>query len=380
MQINLFAEETQLQRLSELGDSLEKLNVIDFESFRPLLEKVNCKERKSKAGRPSYDVVMMFKILVLQRLFNLSDDQTEYQITDRMSFQRFIGLSLGERVPDAKTIWLFKDTITQKEIIEPLFNQFTAQLESQGIITHTGTIVDATFVDAPRQRNTREENNQIKNGEIPKEWEKNTHKLAQKDTDARWTKKNDETHYGYKNHVKVDADSKIITDYATTSANIHDSNEFSEFLGEADKVIYADSAYVGKEIPKHVENRICEKGYRGKPLTDEQKESNRRKSKIRAQVRKSVDSPPDMLTKRLSSHGTCFPIKSSTFASWQRRLPNLTTRYSYATCFQKGCLTPLKLPMSMKSALVYTMRRIRKSAFFISILTNVTCAMMCGMI
>ena len=99
-----------------------------------------------------------------------------------------------------------------------------------------------------------------------------------------------------------------------------------------------------------------------------------------AQVRKSVDSPPDMLTKRLSSHGTCFPIKSSTFASWQRRLPNLTTRYSYATCFQKGCLTPLKLPMSMKSALVYTMRRIRKSAFFISILTNVTCAMMCGMI
>ena len=99
-----------------------------------------------------------------------------------------------------------------------------------------------------------------------------------------------------------------------------------------------------------------------------------------AQVRKSVDSPPGMLTKRSSSHGTCFPIKSSTFASWQRRLPNLTTRYSYATCFQKGCLTPLKLPMSMKSALVYTMRRIRKSAFFISILTNVTCAMMCGMI
>ena len=86
-----------------------------------------------------------------------------------MSFQRFIGLSLGERVPDVKTIWLFKDTITQKEIIEPLFNQITAQLESQGIITHTGTIVDATFVDAPRQRNTHEENNQIKNGETPME-------------------------------------------------------------------------------------------------------------------------------------------------------------------------------------------------------------------
>lgn len=115
MQINLFAEETQLQRLSELGDSLEKLNVIDFESFRPLLEKVNCKERKSKAGRPSYDVVMMFKILVLQRLFNLSDDQTEYQITDRMSFQRFIGLSLGERVPDAKQSGFLRIPLRKKK-------------------------------------------------------------------------------------------------------------------------------------------------------------------------------------------------------------------------------------------------------------------------
>lgn len=82
----------------------------------------------------------------------------------------------------------------------------------------------------------------------------------------------------------MDADSKIIMDYATTSANIHDSNEFSEFLGEDDKVVYADSAYVGKEIPNHVENRVCEKGYRGKPLTDEQKESNRRKSKIRCRI------------------------------------------------------------------------------------------------
>lgn len=284
MQLNLFAEETQLQRLSKLGDSLEKLKIIDFEAFRPLLENVYKKERKSNAGRSPFDVVMMFKILVLQRLFNLSDDQTEYQITDRMSFQRFIGLSLGERVPDAKTIWLFKDTLRQQGIIEFLFKQFTKQLESQGIITHTGTIVDATFVDAPRQRNTREENKVIKNGEIPEEWEENTHKMSQKDTDARWTKKNNETHYGYKDHVKVDADSKIITDYAVTSANVHDSNEFSDFLGEKDQIVYADSAYVGKEIPNHVENRVCEKGYRGKPLTDEQKASNRVKSKTRCRI------------------------------------------------------------------------------------------------
>ena len=284
MQISMFAEETQLQRLSKLGDSLEKLKIIDFESFRPPLENAFRKERKSNAGRPPFDVVMMFKILVLQRLFNLSDDQTEYQITDRMSFQRFIGLSLGERVPDAKTIWMFRDILTKSGVICDLFVMFNSTLAAKGIITHTGTIVDATFVDAPRQRNNRDENKQVKNGETPEEWKKNPHKLAQKDTDARWTKKNGETHYGYKDHVKVDADSKIITDYATTSANVHDSNEFTKFLNEEDKIVYADSAYVGKEIPDHVENCVCEKGYRNNPLTDEQKANNRTKSKTRCRI------------------------------------------------------------------------------------------------
>ena len=284
MQINLFAEETQLEKLSKMGDSLERLKVVDFESFRPIIREALKKERKSNAGRYSYDHVMMFKILVLQRLYNLSDDQTEYQITDRISFQRFLGLSLGETVPDAKTIWLFKDRLCQSGAMEKLFAAFNEQLESKGIITHRGTIIDATFVDAPRQRNTREENKQIKAGETPKEWENAPHKAAQKDTDARWTKKGNETHFGYKDHIKADADSKMILDYEVTPANIHDSNEFSEFFNEKDKVGYADSAYVGKDLPPHVKNEVCEKGYRNKPLTIEQKESNRRKAKIRCRI------------------------------------------------------------------------------------------------
>lgn len=284
MQINLFAEETQLERLSQLGDSLERLKIIDFESFRPTLTEGLKKERKSRAGRPPFDSVMMFKVLVLQRLFNLSDDQTEYQITDRISFQRFLGLSLGEKVPDAKTIWLFRNTLTDADIMEKLFTQFNRMLEERGIITHKGTIVDATFVDAPRQRNTRDENEQIKDGKIPEEWKKKPHKLAQKDTDARWTKKGDETHFGYKDHAKVDADSKLVMDYSVTSANVHDSNEFEDFFTEKDEAAYADSAYVGKKLPKHVKNEVCEKGYRNKPLTAEQKESNRRKSKIRSRI------------------------------------------------------------------------------------------------
>ncbi len=283
-QISLFAEENRLQKLSELGDCLERLKIIDWESFRPIIALALIRERKSNAGRPPYDCILLFKIIILQRLYNLSDDQTEYQINDRMSFMRFLGLGLDDKVPDAKTIWLFKDTLTKAGIIDQLFSQFNRLLEERGIITHKGTIVDATFVDAPRQRNSREDNKKIKNGEVPEEWKKNPHKMAQKDTDARWVKKGEEKHYGFKDHVKVDADSKLILDYVVTPANVHDSNEFEDFFNEQDEAAYADSAYVGKKLPKHVRNEVCEKGYRNKPLTEEQKENNRRKSKIRCRI------------------------------------------------------------------------------------------------
>ena len=197
-------------------------------------------------------------------------------------------MTLRDRVPDAKTIWLYRENLTKAGIINQLFIDYCKELEKNGIITHTGTIIDATFVDAPRQRNTREENKTIKSGEVPEEWTEDTpkakHKLAQKDTDARWTKKNNETHYGYKNHAKVDVDSKIIMDYSVTDASVHDSQRFTAFFNEKDKVAYADSAYVGQEIPKHIEAQICEKGYRNHPLTDEQKQNNRRKSKIRCRI------------------------------------------------------------------------------------------------
>jgi len=249
--------EQKINRMIQLGffneeTRFEKLNIIDWEIFRQILNVAFRKEHKGSGGRPPYDYILLFKILILQRLFNLSDDQTEYQINDRMSFMRFLGLSLGDKVPDAKTVWLFRDTLTGAKVIEELFRFFSRQLESQGIITHTGIIVDVTFVDAPRQRNTREENKVIKEGKIPEEWTDNTpksaHKLAQKDTDARWTVKGGEKHYGYKSHTKVDADSKIITDYSVANAAVHDSNKFVDFIDETDNVVYADSAYAGRKI------------------------------------------------------------------------------------------------------------------------------------
>lgn len=291
-QRSFFDEESRMEKISKIGDPLEMLNkVIEWEMFRTILKKaVERKEITSKGGRPPYDVVMMFKILVIQRLYNLSDDQTEYQINDRRSFMRFLGLESLDRVPDAKTIWKFKNDLSQTNAMEQLFCLFDKKLENEGLITHKGTIIDATFVDVPRQRNSRDENKKIKEGEIPEEWEKaeNAAKLAQKDTDARWTKKNNEVHYGYKNHVKCDADSKLITNYGVTDAAVHDSKLCTDLLEPTDKAVYADSAYSSEEIaenlPENCEKQICEKGYRNHSLTEEQKENNKKKSKIRCRI------------------------------------------------------------------------------------------------
>lgn len=287
----LFGEDFRLQKLSELGDSLEKLNrVVDWEIFRETLNECFKKENKGCGGRPAYDYILMFKIVILQKMYNLSDDRTEFQINDRMSFMRFLGLNLNDRVPDSKTIWLFKEKLAQAKIEKKLFNIFNTKLKEAGLIQNEGVIVDATFVEVPKQRNTREENKDIKDGKTPEGWGKDDpktlHKVAQKDIDARWTSKNGERYYGYKNHVKADVKSKVILDYTVTSASVHDSNEISKLVKEEDRIVYADSAYKGKEkdISEDVEKVFCEKGYRGKPLTELQKLGNKIKSRIRARI------------------------------------------------------------------------------------------------
>jgi len=291
-QKGFFDENDRLKELSELGDPLEKLNkYIQWENFRGILKRTLEKEAKGPGGRPPYDYVMMFKILILQKMYNMADDKTEYQIKDRLSFQRFLGLQLCDTVPDAKTIWHFKEELNNAKILDTVFYRFVEQLEQKGIITHSGSIVDATFVDVPKQRNTKDENKETKEGKTPREWEKkkNRNKKAQKDVTARWITKNKERHYGYKNHVNVDKKSKIITKYRVTSAEVHDSQELKNLINKKkDRRLYGDSAYTGEEvqkcIPKKILNRIHEKGYRNCPLTKTQMRENTAKSKIRARV------------------------------------------------------------------------------------------------
>lgn len=291
-QPSFFDEADRLAKLTKLKDPLEALKQhIEFEIFRPQLEAVFNKERKSAAGRKAYDVVLMFKILILQRLYNLSDEQAEFQINDRQSFQRFLGLHLGHAVPDFSTVWLFREALTVAEAIKPLFDTYGAILEQQGIVTKAGTIIDASFVEVPRQRNTREENKMIKQGETPPGWENQPHKLSQKDLDARWTKKNSETFYGYKNHLRADADSVIITDYQVTDAAVHDSQPLPELIGpkNKDENLFADSAYKSAKTDAQlaelgVNNYIHEKGARNRPLNTLHLELNRLKSQIRCKI------------------------------------------------------------------------------------------------
>ena len=293
--LGLFDDHFIMEKLTTLGDPLDKLNLfITWDLFRKPLEAafINEDRDKSKGGRPSFDRLMLFKALIIQSLYNLSDEQLEYQILDRTSFKRFLGLKKSDKIPDSKTYWLFREQLIEKKVIEILFKIFNHTLDAAGIFANEGKMVDASFVEAPRQRNTHEENKHIKDtGTAPEEWKEKPHKLAQKDIDARWTKKNNQTFFGYKNHVKADTKTKLIEEFIVTDASVHDSQPIDQLLTEkdADQPLYADSAYTGKEqekiyTKKKIINKVIEKGYRNKPLTEMQIANNKEKSKVRSRV------------------------------------------------------------------------------------------------
>ena len=291
----LFDLEYHEKKIKEYQPPLTKLDkVISWEIFREPIEEALYEEPKGAGGRPAYDKLMMFKILILQKYYNLSDEQTEFQINDRTSFKLFLGLKIGDKIPDQKTIWYFKEQISKKNLSKDLFELFTRELMSKGIIAKEGSMIDASFVDVPRQRNTREENADIKKGSVPLGFSKKDQngkmsKLFQKDIDARWMTKSGERHYGYKDHINADAKTKLITRYSVSAASPHDSTELENLIDETDTSLHADSVYKSEKIEQFLKEQSCqsfvhEKGYRGKPLTDKQKESNKKKSKIRARV------------------------------------------------------------------------------------------------
>ena len=240
-------------------------------------------------GASPIDVVLMFKIIFLQRYYGLGDHQIEYQIIDRTSFRQFLGIHTVREVPDEKTVWACKNRLSSAGVFETLFDDFRKVLDAKGLSFNEGKIIDATFVEAPRQRNTRGENAIIKEGKGDTLWNDNPHKKSHKDIDARWTKKRGETHYGYKGHAKVDRKTKFIESIHTTDASVHDSNVIKQLITDKDKGqrLYLDAGYEGRQdVVKDCGMRpvICEKGHRNHLLTKKQKRRNRKRLRRRCLI------------------------------------------------------------------------------------------------
>lgn len=281
------------QKLSEYGDPLERLNcLIDWKIFLKLINRAFERERKSPAGRKPFNRLMMFKILILQQLYNLSDPQTEYQIRDRLSFMRFLGLTLSDPVPDEKTIWAFREVLVNGEVIEKLFAQFENHLEKQGYNASCGHIIDASIVNAPKQRNSRDDNAKIKQGFIPEYIKNNVYRRRHKDLDARWAVKGGQHYYGYKTHINIDVKHKLIRRYKITPASTADNSALLELLhnNNQDNKVWADSAYHSDEI----ENTLKEMGFMSRIIRrygshkTQWSEVNREMSR-RAKIRKRVE-------------------------------------------------------------------------------------------
>jgi transposase, IS5 family len=283
--------EERESKLAKQNDLLPRLDrLICWQEFRPILSKIHDKERKSEAGRKPIDEIIMFKMLILGHLYNISDNQLEYQVNDRISFMKFLHLGIEDKVPDATTVWLFREQLIEAGLIKGLFSRFDNYLKEQGYEAKEGQMIDATIIPVPKQRNSREENEEIKEGKTPKEWKEQPDKLSQKDTDARWTAKNGEDYYGYKNHINVDVEHGLIRGYEVTDASVHDSQVIEKILDEKNKEgVWADSAYRSEKIEELVKSKglvsqIHERAYRNQPLTEEQKAENNKKSKTRAKV------------------------------------------------------------------------------------------------
>ncbi len=308
-QPGFFDIDERLKRLSDLGDQLEAFaGAVDFDVFRADLTKALSYSDGSQGGRPPFDPVMMFKVLVIQAANNLSDERTEFLISDRLSFMRFLGLGLSDRVPDARTIWLFREKLTKTGAIKPLFDRFDATLRAAGYIAMGGQIVDASLIAAPKQRNTEDEKKDLKEGRVPEQWKARPARLRQKDRDARWTVKFSKAKerpdgtkppvdiaiptFGYQNHIAIDRRFGLIRKWQATDAAAYEGARLREGLLDKSNTassVWADTAYRSKANEAFMQangfvSRVHRKKPKGKPMSEARRRANSVKSKVRSCV------------------------------------------------------------------------------------------------
>lgn len=301
--------EHRLQELSRQGDPLEKLAAtVDFELFRPVLDDALGLRDFSKGGRPPLDAVLKFRMLVLQALHGLSLEQTEYLVRDRLSWMRFCGLGPGDAVPDANTLWDFREALIAAKALDALFERLDQAITEAGYLPMSGQIIDATLVSAPRQRNTDGEKEQIKAGRTPQDiWPENPAKARQKDVDARWTVKFSKAKpapdgterpdiaipiFGYKAHISIDRRHGVIRRRITTDAAAHDGARLREGLIDPNNTasdVWADTAYRSQANEDFLRgigkvSRIHVKKPKGRSMSKRTSQANATKSAVRSRV------------------------------------------------------------------------------------------------
>lgn len=306
---SLFSLSEHLERLSKDGDPLEVLDAtVDFEYFRGWLVEGLGYGDGAKGGRPPFDRVSMFKVLIVQAQHNLSDAKMEFMIRDRLSWMRFFGFELCGAMPDENTIRHFRNRMTETGTLKRVMKAFDWRLHKKGYIPMSGQIVDATLVPAPKQRNTDGEKAAIKQGKTAKEiWPDEPNKAAQKDTDARWTLKiGSKVRYrpdgtplpqialpvfGYKSHISIDRRFGFIRQAAVTSAADADGRQLRRLVSKDNTAsdVWADSAYRSRSNEKWLArnmmtSRIHRRKPPGKPMPERTAKANARRSLVRAAV------------------------------------------------------------------------------------------------
>ena len=292
----LFLAEQREAKLAQFTGRLDRLRtLVDWQGLvRAVNEATGREGPRPKGGRPPYPTEALLKIVVLQQLYgNLSDEEMEYCLLDRMSWQTFTGLVGHRHLPDARTIWAFKELLAREGGAEALFAVVGAQLAAAGLKARGGQIVDATFVTVPKTDLDKDEKETIKDGQIPQHW--SDKQAAHKDTDARWTKKHHQSFYGYKAHINADQQHKLIRAIEVTPANVDDRTPLEDLLDDSEarkregKTVHADRGYHGAAVREMLKTKGLIDGVARKddPTRHDQSEihaRNKTLSKIRARV------------------------------------------------------------------------------------------------
>ena len=290
MKPNLFAAQEREAKLTKLGDALQVLERhVDFAALASAVDEAAPRPGRERGGRPPFPTEVMVRILLIQQLFNLSDEQMEFQLLDRLSFQRFAGLRDSSQIPDRTTIWTFKERLIKAGASESVFEAVNRQLARHGYIARGGQMVDASIVQAPKQSLNKEEKAIVAENAMPADWP--PAKRRQKDTDARWTKKHGKSYFGYKLSANADKRYKLIRKIKVSTSSEHDTLHFEDVLDPSNtsRDVYADKGYVDGEREARLTGQgwrmhIQRKGTKDKAISATQEQRNKRIARTRARV------------------------------------------------------------------------------------------------